>query len=101
MPFTDTLNAVPLPKGFILPQFTQFNGTGDPINHLQGFLAKMKITSNDPDIYAKDFSNSLVDHALDWSMALPLKSIDSYQQTAAPFVAKFGSAIQNTRMKEN
>ncbi|GAA0139164.1 hypothetical protein LIER_00767 [Lithospermum erythrorhizon] len=94
MPFTDRLNAIPLPKGFILPQFTQFNGTGDPIKHLQGFLAKMTITSNDPDIYAKVFSNSLADCALDWYMALPLKSIDSYQKTADAFVAKFRSAIQ-------
>ncbi|GAA0149221.1 hypothetical protein LIER_36888 [Lithospermum erythrorhizon] len=53
MSFTDRLDGVPLPKGFILPQLTQFNGTGDPIKHLQGFLAKMTITSNDPDIYAK------------------------------------------------
>ncbi|GAA0142181.1 hypothetical protein LIER_03138 [Lithospermum erythrorhizon] len=53
--FTDRLDGVPLPKGFILPQFTQFNGTGDPIKHLQGFLAKMTITSNYPDIYAKAF----------------------------------------------
>ncbi|GAA0185703.1 hypothetical protein LIER_32991 [Lithospermum erythrorhizon] len=65
MPFTNRLDAVPLPKGFILPQFTQFNGTCDPIKNLQGFLAKMTITSNDPDIYAKAFSNSLADCALD------------------------------------
>ncbi|GAA0174760.1 hypothetical protein LIER_41776 [Lithospermum erythrorhizon] len=60
MSFTDRLDAVPLPNGFILPQFTQFNGTGDPIKHLQGFWAKMTITSNDPDIYAKAFSNSWI-----------------------------------------
>ncbi|GAA0154164.1 hypothetical protein LIER_12227 [Lithospermum erythrorhizon] len=94
MSFTDRLDEVPLPKGFILPQFTQFNGTGDPIKHLQGFMAKMIITSNDPDIYAIAFSNNLADCVLDWYMALPLKSIDSYQQTADAFIAKFGSAIQ-------
>ncbi|GAA0163009.1 hypothetical protein LIER_18986 [Lithospermum erythrorhizon] len=65
MSFTDRLDGVLLPKGFILPQYTQFNGTGDPIKHLQGFLAKMTITSNDLDIYAKAFSNSLADRALD------------------------------------
>ncbi|GAA0155591.1 hypothetical protein LIER_13287 [Lithospermum erythrorhizon] len=94
MPFTDRLDAVPLPKGFVFPQFTQFSGTGDPIKYLQGLLAKMEITSNNPDIYAKAFSNSSGDKALDWYMALPLKSIDSYQQTADAFIAKFGSVIQ-------
>ncbi|GAA0161974.1 hypothetical protein LIER_18169 [Lithospermum erythrorhizon] len=94
MPFTDRLDGIPLPQGFTLPQFTQFNGTGDPVKHLQGFLAKMTITSNNPDIYAKAFSNSLSDRALDWYMALPLNSIDSYQQTADVFIAKFGFAIQ-------
>ncbi|GAA0172292.1 hypothetical protein LIER_26144 [Lithospermum erythrorhizon] len=80
-------------NSFILPQFTQFNGTGDPTKHLQGFLVKMTITSNNPDIYAKAFSNSLSDRALDWYMALALNSIDSYQQTTNAFIAKFGSAI--------
>ncbi|GAA0173109.1 hypothetical protein LIER_26794 [Lithospermum erythrorhizon] len=94
MPFTDRLDRIPLPQGFTLPQFTQFNGMGDPVKHLQGFLAKMTITSNNSDIYAKAFSNSLSDRALDWYMALPLNSIDSYQQTADAFIAKFGSAIQ-------
>ncbi|GAA0144926.1 hypothetical protein LIER_05243 [Lithospermum erythrorhizon] len=64
--FTDRLDTVPLPKGFVLPQFTQFGGSGDPIKHLQGFLAKMTITSNNPDIYVKAVSNSLSDKALDW-----------------------------------
>ncbi|GAA0169558.1 hypothetical protein LIER_24012 [Lithospermum erythrorhizon] len=64
-PFTDRSDVVPLPGGFVLPQFTQFSGAGDPIKHLQGFLAKMTITSNNPDIYAKAFSNSLSDKALD------------------------------------
>ncbi|GAA0141079.1 hypothetical protein LIER_02305 [Lithospermum erythrorhizon] len=94
MSFTDRLDRVSLPKGFILPQFTQYNGRGDPIKHLQGFLTKMTITSNDPDIYEKAFSNSLADRALDWYMTFPLKSIDLYQQTADAFIAKFGSAIQ-------
>ncbi|GAA0143284.1 hypothetical protein LIER_35710 [Lithospermum erythrorhizon] len=34
MPVTDQLDAIPLPRGFTLPQFTQFNGIGDPIKHL-------------------------------------------------------------------
>ncbi|GAA0166408.1 hypothetical protein LIER_21565 [Lithospermum erythrorhizon] len=50
MSFKDRLDAVPLPKGFVLPQFTQFGRSGDLIKHLQGFLAKMTITSNNPDI---------------------------------------------------
>ncbi|GAA0141131.1 hypothetical protein LIER_02346 [Lithospermum erythrorhizon] len=94
IPFTEQLDVVPLPKGFILSQFTQYNDTDDPIKHLQGFLAKMTITSNNPDVYAKAFSNSLTDKALDWYMVLPLKSIDSYQQTADVFIFKFGSSIQ-------
>ncbi|GAA0169258.1 hypothetical protein LIER_23784 [Lithospermum erythrorhizon] len=72
--FMDRLDAVPLPKEFVLPQFTQFGGSGDPIKHLQRFLAKMKITSNYSDIYAK--------------------YIYIYQQTVDALIAKFGSVIQ-------
>ncbi|GAA0152325.1 hypothetical protein LIER_10836 [Lithospermum erythrorhizon] len=89
MPFTERLDVVPLPKGFVLPQFTQFGGTGDPIKHLQGFLAKMIITSNNPDIYAKAFSNSLseslglahqVERALMDIEQGPTESLKSYQK---------------------
>ncbi|GAA0172331.1 hypothetical protein LIER_41318 [Lithospermum erythrorhizon] len=38
MPFTTRLNAVSIPVGFILPQFKQYNGTGDPQKHLKGFF---------------------------------------------------------------
>ncbi|GAA0184977.1 hypothetical protein LIER_32265 [Lithospermum erythrorhizon] len=33
--FIDRLDVVPLPRGFVLPQFTQFGGSGDPIKYLQ------------------------------------------------------------------
>ncbi|GAA0171156.1 hypothetical protein LIER_41093 [Lithospermum erythrorhizon] len=69
MPFTDTLDDIPLPRGL------------------------MTITSNNPDIFAKAFSNSLTDKALNWYKALPLKLIDSYQQIADAFIVKFGYAI--------
>ncbi|GAA0152701.1 hypothetical protein LIER_37542 [Lithospermum erythrorhizon] len=94
MSFTNSLDVVPLSKEFVLPQFTQFGGSGDPIKHLQGFLKKMTITSNNPDIYVKALSNSLSYKAQDWYMVLPLKCIDAYQQTTEPFIVKFGSVIQ-------
>ncbi|GAA0161264.1 hypothetical protein LIER_17622 [Lithospermum erythrorhizon] len=94
MPFTDHLDSIALPSGFKLPQFNLFDGNGDPRKHLKGFIAHMTITSNNPDVYAKAFPNSLTGKALDWYMELPLKSIDSYQATADVYVAKFGSAIQ-------
>ncbi|GAA0153374.1 hypothetical protein LIER_11626 [Lithospermum erythrorhizon] len=74
--FTDRLDVVPLPKGFVLHQSTQFGRSGDPIKHLQAF------------------SNSPSDKVLEWYMTLPLKSIDTYKQTTDAFIAKFGSAIQ-------
>ncbi|GAA0165908.1 hypothetical protein LIER_21188 [Lithospermum erythrorhizon] len=81
MSFTDRLDGVSLPKGFTLRQFAQFNGTGDPINHLQGFFgAKMAIKSNDPDIYAKTFSNNLTDRALDWGQSSKKPNYDPMPQ---------------------
>ncbi|GAA0160060.1 hypothetical protein LIER_38969 [Lithospermum erythrorhizon] len=50
--------------------------------------------SNNPDVYAKPFPNSLTGKAKDWYMALPLKMIDIYQQTADVFVAKFVIVVQ-------
>ncbi|GAA0171573.1 hypothetical protein LIER_43908 [Lithospermum erythrorhizon] len=59
MPFTAWLNIVLIPTRFILPQFTQYNGIDNPHKHLKEFLAQMTITTNDMEIYAKTFPNSL------------------------------------------
>ncbi|GAA0185503.1 hypothetical protein LIER_32791 [Lithospermum erythrorhizon] len=94
MPFSDRLDGIAFPAGFKLPQFNLFDGNGDPLKHLKGFITHMTITSNNPYVYAKTFPNSLTGKALDWYMELPLKTLDSYQATADVFIAKFGMAIQ-------
>ncbi|GAA0163607.1 hypothetical protein LIER_19429 [Lithospermum erythrorhizon] len=94
MPFSDRLDSVVLPARFKLPYFNLFDGNGDPLKHLKGFIANMTITSNNPDVYTKAFPNTLTRKALDWYLELPLKSIDSYQATADVFSAKFCTAIQ-------
>ncbi|GAA0175978.1 hypothetical protein LIER_29054 [Lithospermum erythrorhizon] len=94
MPFADGLDSVALPSGFKLPQFSLFDGNEDPLKHLKGFIAHKTITSNNPNVYAKAFPNSLMGKALDWYMELPLKAIDSYQATADAFITKFGTTIQ-------
>ncbi|GAA0163683.1 hypothetical protein LIER_19488 [Lithospermum erythrorhizon] len=66
MPFSDRLDSVVLSAGFKLPQFNLFDGNGDPLKHLKGFIAHMKITSNNLDVYASAFTNSLMGKALDW-----------------------------------
>ncbi|GAA0155742.1 hypothetical protein LIER_38143 [Lithospermum erythrorhizon] len=93
MPFTARLNAVPIPMGFILSQFTQYNGMGDQQKHLKGFLAQMTITTNDMDIYANAFPNNLTGVALDWYMELPPNSIDSYAHTVDAFISKYNTSI--------
>ncbi|GAA0140577.1 hypothetical protein LIER_01893 [Lithospermum erythrorhizon] len=95
MPFTTRLNTVPIPTGFILSQFTQYNRIGDPQNHLKIFLAQMTMTKNDMDIYAKTFTNSLTGAALDWYMALPVNSIDSHASTVEAFIVKYSTSITN------
>ncbi|GAA0140738.1 hypothetical protein LIER_02034 [Lithospermum erythrorhizon] len=95
MPFIARLNVVPIPIGFILPQFTQYNGIGDPQKHLKGFLAQMTITTIDMDIYTKAFANSLTDAALDYYMELLANSIDSYASTAEAFISKYSTFITN------
>ncbi|GAA0163156.1 hypothetical protein LIER_39534 [Lithospermum erythrorhizon] len=57
-------------------------------------ISHMTITSNNPDVYANAFPNSLTGKTRDWYMTLPMKTIDTYQQTADTFVAKFATAIQ-------
>ncbi|GAA0174610.1 hypothetical protein LIER_41749 [Lithospermum erythrorhizon] len=99
MPFTTRSNDVPTPVLFILPQFTQYSGIGDPQKHLKGFLAQMTINTNDMDIYAKAFPNSLTGAALDWYMELRANSIDSYAHIADVFISKYNTSIINKQDK--
>ncbi|GAA0168740.1 hypothetical protein LIER_40624 [Lithospermum erythrorhizon] len=55
----------------------------------------MTITTNDMDIYAKAFPNSLTRAALDWYMELPANSINTYASTAEAFIAKYSTSITN------
>ncbi|GAA0142242.1 hypothetical protein LIER_03188 [Lithospermum erythrorhizon] len=97
MSFTARLNAIPMPVGFILPQFKQYNGIRDPHKHLKGFLAQMTITTNDMDMYSKAFPNSLTGAGLDWHMELPPNSIDSYDHMADAFISKYNTSITNKK----
>ncbi|GAA0175563.1 hypothetical protein LIER_28711 [Lithospermum erythrorhizon] len=57
MPFSDRLDSVVLLAGFKLPQFNLFDGNGNPLKHLKGFITHMSITSNNSDVYVKAFPN--------------------------------------------
>ncbi|GAA0170340.1 hypothetical protein LIER_40936 [Lithospermum erythrorhizon] len=91
MPFSDLLDPFQLPPGFKLPQLELYDGTGE---HLQGYIAHMTITSNNPDVYTKAFHHCLTGKARYCYMDLPMKTIDTYQQTADAFVFKFATSIQ-------
>ncbi|GAA0171661.1 hypothetical protein LIER_25641 [Lithospermum erythrorhizon] len=75
----------------------QYSGIGDPQDHLKRFLAQMTITTNDMDIYAKVFPNSLTRAALDWYMELLANSIDSYTHTTDAFITKYSTSITNKK----
>ncbi|GAA0169806.1 hypothetical protein LIER_43860 [Lithospermum erythrorhizon] len=98
MLFSNRLDAFQLPPGFKLLQLELYDRTEDPIKHLH--IAHMTITLNNPDVYPKAFPNSLTRKARDWYMVLPLKTIDTYQQTADAFVANFATAVQKRKMSE-
>ncbi|GAA0160357.1 hypothetical protein LIER_16930 [Lithospermum erythrorhizon] len=50
MPFFDRLDDVVLPAGSKLPQFNLFDGNGNSLKHLKGFIAHMTITSTNSDV---------------------------------------------------
>ncbi|GAA0155335.1 hypothetical protein LIER_13089 [Lithospermum erythrorhizon] len=60
----------------------------------------MTITTNDMDIYANAFPNSLTGAALDWYMELPPNCIDSYDHTADAFISKYNTSIANKQDEE-
>ncbi|KAI3472363.1 hypothetical protein Pfo_031104 [Paulownia fortunei] len=99
-PYTQRIDNLKITVGYQSPKFQQFNGKGNPKQHMAHFIE----TCNDAGIYGdylvKQFVCSLKGNVFDWYTDLEANSIDSWEQLEQEFLNRFYSTRCTVSMIE-
>ena len=87
--FTAGVLHFPLPTKFRMPQIKTFDGTKDPIDHLNTYKNQMELHGYQDPIRCRAFVITLKGSALAWINKLPSSSISSFTELSIAFVSHF------------
>nr|XP_011459661.1 PREDICTED: uncharacterized protein LOC105350023 [Fragaria vesca subsp. vesca] len=88
-PFIEEILNVEKPRKFVTPTFQQYDGTTDPVDHLQKFMQQMTTETNDERLFCKFFPSSLTGEAGVWFRDLKPGSIANFEQLRESFVSQY------------
>ena len=80
-----------MPQNYQLPNFQQFEGKGNPRQHVAHFVETYDNVGTYGDLMVKQFIRSLKGNAFDWYTDLAPGSIDSWNQMEREFLNRFYS----------
>ena len=87
--FTAEVLHFPLPAKFRMPQIEAFDGTKDPVNHLNTYKNQMELHGYQDPIRCRAFAITLKGPALAWFNKLPPSSVSSFRELSIKFVSHF------------
>ena len=87
-------------NGYQSPKFLQFNGKGNPKQHVAHFVKTCEIARTQGGLFVKQFVRSLKGNAFDWYTDLEPESIDSWEQLEREFLNRFYSTRHMVSMME-
>ena len=107
-PYTQRIELLETPSGYQPPKFHQFDGQGDPRQHVAHFVETCDSAGTHGDLLVKQFVRSLKGKAFDWYVSLAPESINSWRQLEREFLNRFFSTrrvvgiaeLANTRQRE-
>ena len=88
-PYTAKVLHFPLPTKFRMPLVEAFDGTRDPVNHLNTYKNQMELHGYQDPVRCRAFAITLKGPALAWFNRLPLSSISSFRELSIAFVSHF------------
>ena len=88
-PFTAGVMHFPLPAKFRMPQIETFDGTKDPVDHLNTYKNQMDLLGYQDPVRCRAFALTLKGPALAWFNRLPPSSISSFRELSIAFVSHF------------
>ena len=89
-----------MPQNYQLPNFQQFEGKGNPRQHVAHFVETYDNVGTYGDLMVKQFIRSLKGNAFDWYTDLAPGSIDSWNQMEREFLNRFYSTLRTVGMIE-
>ena len=99
-PYTARIDSLKMPAGYQPPKFQQFDGKGNPKQHVAHFIETCNNAGTYGDYLAKQFVRSLKGYAFDWYTDLESGSIDSWEQMEQEFLNRFYSIRRTVSMVE-
>ena len=84
-----------MPNGYQPPKFLQFDGKGNPKQHVAHFVETCENAGTQGGFFVKKFVRSLKGNAFDWYTDLEPESIDSWEQLERSF--SIDSTAHNAR----
>ena len=88
-PFTTGVLRFPLPPKFRMSQVEVFDGTKDPVDHLNTYKNQMELHGYQDPVRCRAFAITLKGSALAWFNRLPPASISSFKELSIAFVSHF------------
>ena len=88
-PFTAEVLHFPLPAKFRMPQIEAFDGTKDPVDHLNTYKNLMELHGYQDPVRCRAFTITLKGSALAWFNRLPPSSVSSFRELSIAFVSHF------------
>ncbi|XP_012849590.1 PREDICTED: uncharacterized protein LOC105969382 [Erythranthe guttata] len=99
-PYTLRVDDLKMPIGYQPPKFQQFDGKGNPKQHVAHFVETCNNAGTFGDYLVKQFVRSLKGNAFDWYTDLEPNSIDSWSQMEQEFLNRFYSTRRTVSMIE-
>jgi len=99
-PYTKRIDALCIPHGYQPPKFNQFDGKGNPKQHVAHFIETCSNAGTEGDRLVKQFVRSLKGIAFDWYTDLEPESINSWEQMEHEFLNRFYSTQRTVSMTE-
>ncbi|XP_074277423.1 uncharacterized protein LOC141601061 [Silene latifolia] len=104
-PFVDSIALVSMPKGFTTSTMTLYNGTEDPLEHINQYKQKMMVVATTgPEKEAcmcKGFGSTLSEATLQWFLNLRNKSISSFAELVNVFNQQFASSRKPEKLSSD
>ncbi|KAH7841973.1 hypothetical protein Vadar_000063 [Vaccinium darrowii] len=99
-PYTKRIDYFRMPVGYQPPKFQQFDGKGNPKQHIAHFVETCNNAGTEGGLLVKQFVRSLKGNAFEWYTDLEPESIDSWEQMEREFLNRFYSTRRTVSMSE-
>ncbi|KAH7859334.1 hypothetical protein Vadar_000532 [Vaccinium darrowii] len=99
-PYTKHINYFRMPVGYQPPKFEQFDGKGNPKQHIAHFVETCNNVGTEGDLLVKQFVCSLKGNTFEWYTDLEPESIDSWEQMEREFLNRFYCTRRTVSMIE-